>query len=226
MKWRLSLKPRFLRKFDSTLSVDLLTLLTEIDLLRHGATQYSGRYCGSTDHPLSVLGWQQLWQAVKIQDTNPRPWQYIVTSPLQRCAAFAAELGQRNSIPVIENAHFQEIHFGDWENRSSAELMQTDANALAHFWSNPLVNTPPNAEPLLSFNCRVLSAWQELIFQHTGKKILLVTHGGVIRSILCHIQSQPLENLLAFKINHADRYSVRIAQTAANIAVTYHTFDA
>lgn len=200
-------------------------MLIEIDLLRHGATQYNDRYCGSTNHSLSILGWQQLWQAVKIQDTNPLPWQYIVTSPLHRCAAFAIELGQRNNIPVIENAQFQEIHFGDWENRSSSELMQTDADALAHFWSNPLVNTPPNAEPLLSFNYRILSAWQELLCQYSGKKILLITHGGVIRNILCHIQNQPLENLWVFKINHADRYSVRIAKTVEDISVTYHPSD-
>ncbi|GKS69909.1 alpha-ribazole phosphatase [Nitrosomonas sp. PY1] len=201
-------------------------MLTEIDLLRHGATQYSDRYCGSTNHPLSVLGWQQLWQAVKIQNADSSSWQYIVTSPLQRCAAFATELGRCNDIPVIENACFQEIHFGDWENRSLADLMQTDADALAHFWNNPLINTPPNAESLSNFNCRILSAWQELIRRHAGNKVLLVTHGGVIRSILCYIQNQPLENLLTFKVNHADKYAIRITETIEDISVTYHPSDA
>lgn len=200
-------------------------MYTQIDLLRHGETEFSNRYCGSTNHPLTPLGWQQLWQAVKAQDVKLNSWQYIITSPLQRCAAFATKLAQCQNIPVIEDAHFQEIHFGDWENLSSADIMQSNSTALARFWQNPLTFTPPDAESLPDFRLRILTAWQALISQHQGEKGLLITHGGVIRVILCHLHDQPLESLLNFTVKHADLYSIKIPAISDHAIVTYHGCD-
>lgn len=197
-------------------------LLTQIDLLRHGDTEFSNRYCGSTNHPLTSLGWQQLWKAVKTQGAKLHPWQYIVTSPLQRCTAFATELGQCHHIPVIEDMRFQEIHFGGWENHSSADIMQSNPTALTRFWQNPLIFTPPNAESLIDFSVRVLTAWEALIYQHQGEKVLLITHGGVIRVILCHLHDQSLESLFNFTVDHADLYSIKIPATSNNVTITYH----
>ncbi len=185
-------------------------MTTFIDLLRHGETENSNRYCGSTDYPLTQLGWTQMWNAI---EKNPSQWQQIITSPLARCANFAQALGQRYSIPVIQDTRIQEIHFGDWEDQSAAELMQTSTDDLSRFWHNPLSYPPPNAEYLLDFEARVLSAWYEIQQQFTGKKVLLITHSGVIRVIICHIQRHPLKRLLEFEVNHADIKQVSIQQT-------------
>lgn len=173
---------------------------TQIDLLRHGETVHSGRYCGSTNHPLTRTGWMQMWQAIK---NRPIEWQQIVTSPLVRCADFAEAIGQRYAIPVTYDERIQEIHFGDWEDRSSAELMHTNADALACFWRDPFNHPPPNGEYLPIFMTRVLSAWHAVQQQFNGQKILLVTHGGVIRIIICHVLQFPLERMLEIKIEHA-----------------------
>lgn len=146
----------------------------------------------------------------------------IITSPLQRCAAFAAELGRHHHIPVIEERRFQEIHFGDWENLSSAEIMQNDASTLMRFWQNPLIVTPPNAESLIEFTERILSAWRELLDHYQQKKILCISYGGVMRIILCHIHHKPLENLFDFKVNHADRYSISIPMISGDPTISYH----
>lgn len=184
-------------------------MTTFIDLLRHGETENSHRYCGSTDYPLSPLGWIQMWNAIK---KNSPQWQQIITSPLTRCAKFAQALGRRYSVPVTQDARLQEIHFGDWEDQSAAELMQIDANAVSRFWQNPLTYPPPKAEHLLDFEARVLSAWYEIQQQFANKRTLLITHGGVIRVILCHIRQHPVERLLEFQINHADMQHVCIEQ--------------
>lgn len=148
-----------------------------------------------------------MWHTVNSQST---PWQHIVTSPLTRCADFAHALGQRYSIPVSQDDRIREIHFGDWENRSSAELMQTDADALSRFWQNPLGYPPPNGEHLLDFKARVLSAWEDIQRQFCGKKVLLITHGGVIRMIICHILQHPLTQLLSIDVCHASIRHVHI----------------
>lgn len=191
-------------------------MTTFIDLLRHGETENSQRYCGSTDYPLTQLGWAQMWHTV---EENPSRWQQIITSPLARCTDFAHVLGQRYLIPVTQDARVREIHFGEWEDRSAAELMQTDADALSRFWHNPLSYPPPHGEYLLDFEARVLSAWHDIRQQYSGKRILLITHSGVIRVIMCHIQQHPLERLLEFEVSHAGIKHVSIEQSVSAQAI-------
>ena len=199
-KWRLFLKHKSLRKIDAT-----ATLTTHIDLLRHGETENGYRYCGSSDYPLTQTGWQQMWKTVESQfpESPSSCWQHIVTSPLIRCADFAHALGQRYSISVTQDNRIREIHFGAWENRSSVELLQSDANALSRFWQNPLDHPPPDGEHLLDFEARVLSVWKDIQQQFCGKRVLLITHGGVIRLLIGHILQHPLERLLEIDVRHA-----------------------
>ncbi len=198
MKWRLFPKRKFPRKIDAT-----TTLTTYIDLLRHGETENSHRYCGSSDYPLTQTGWQQMWKTT--EDQTPQ-WQHITASPLIRCADFAQVLGQRYSIPVTYDNRIREIHFGAWEDRSTAELLQSDADALSRFWQNPLDHPPPDGEHLLDFEARVLSAWKDIQEQFCGKRILLITHGGVIRLLIGHILQHPLERLLEIDVRHASMH--------------------
>ena len=180
-------------------------MTTHIDLLRHGETESGHRYCGSSDYPLTQTGWQQMWKAIENQSFESQSfyWQHIVTSPLIRCADFAHALGKQHSISVTQDDRIREIHFGAWENRSSTELLQSDADTLSRFWQNPLDHPPPAGEHLLDFEARVLSAWKDIQQQFCGKRVLLITHGGVIRLLMCHVVQQPLERLLEIDVRHA-----------------------
>ncbi len=184
-----------------------MSTTTLIDLLRHGETQGGTRFRGSTNDPLTDAGWAQLWAATKVYKSG---WDYIITSPLSRCADFAQYLGEKYSIPVIRDERFQELHFGRWEGRTTEELMQTDAEALSRFWANPISNPPPQAEPLRDFEQRVLSGWHDIVARHQGKHLLLVNHGGVIRLLLCHILARPLTRLLDIEVGHAALHHIRV----------------
>lgn len=189
-------------------------MTTTVDLLRHGETEGRLRFCGSTDHPLTEQGWQQMWRATT---SEAAPWQHIVTSPLRRCATFAEALGQSHTIPVAHDTRLQEIHFGAWENQSAASLMETQADALTRFWQNPVDFSPPQSEYLLDFQTRVLAAWHEITARFTGQHILLITHGGVIRIIRCHLEHHPLVRLLELNVRHAQLFRVRIEPSATTV---------
>lgn len=172
---------------------------TCIDLLRHGETRAGSVYLGRTDAPLSEHGFRQMAEALL---DAPR-YHAVLSSPLARCAVFAQDYAQRHGLPLHYDARFQEIDFGAWDGRSAAEIAAADAGALENFWRDPVVFTPPQAEPLLSFQARVLAAWQELPAHYPGQRVLLVTHGGVMRIILCHLQQRPLAELLSLSVPHA-----------------------
>lgn len=178
-----------------------------ITLLRHGETTGGSGFRGRSDDALTALGWQQMQTAV----ADGGNWDAIVSSPLRRCADFAQWLGDAHHIRVHYDAKLQELDFGRWEGRTAAELMQSDAGALGAFWNDPYHNPPPDGEALHAFEQRVLSAWQEIAtLEH--RRILLITHAGVIRMLLCHLHNAPHSQLLQFDVAHASLHRVAISQ--------------
>lgn len=168
-----------------------------LDLLRHGETEQGGLR-GSLDDALTDKGWAQMRSAV----AEAGPWQVLVSSPLQRCGRFADELGARLKLPVQREPALQELHFGDWEGRSAAQIMEDQADALGLFWADPYAFTPPNGEPVEVFADRVLAAVERLRLQHAGKHVLLVTHGGVMRLLLARARGLPRAQLLQVEVGH------------------------
>ncbi|MDE2118462.1 MAG: alpha-ribazole phosphatase family protein [Betaproteobacteria bacterium] len=177
---------------------------THIDLLRHGETLAGSVYLGRSDALLSEHGYRQMAEAL----LNAPRYHAVLSSPLARCAAFAQDYAQQHGLPLYHDARFQEMDFGAWDGRSAAEIAATDASALENFWRDPVACPPPQAEPLLSFQARVLAAWQELPTRYSGQRVLLITHGGVMRIILCRLQQRPLTELLSLPVPHAALHQI------------------
>ncbi len=175
---------------------------TCIDLLRHGEVEGGARFRGSTDDPLTAEGWAQMWAVVGTE----LHWNRIVTSPLGRCADFARTLARRRSIPLEIHENLRELHFGAWEGRTAAELMQDQPEALTGFWQDPLKHPPPGAEPLVQLQSRTLSLWNSLLARYPREHMLLITHGGPIRIFLCHVLGKPLNRLLEIDVTPAALY--------------------
>jgi len=157
----------------------------KIDLLRHGETQAGHCFLGSTDARLNESGWQQMKKAVVHTD-----YQKIISSPLKRCNYFAQWLGEDQQIPIEISHGLGEIHFGDWEEKTTDELWQSNKQQLSAFWEDPKNNMPPRAENLVSFQKRVNAAFEQVIASNKKyEHILLIGHGGVIRQILAEMLS-------------------------------------
>lgn len=179
-----------------------------LDLLRHGETEQGGGFRGRIDDALTAHGWQQMRAAVG----EVAPWQGVVSSPLQRCAAFADELAGRHGLPLQLEDGLRELDFGAWEGRSAAELWETDADALGRFWADPYAFTPPQGEPLVDFESRVLGAIARLQRQYADRHLLLVTHGGVMRLLLARARGLPREGLLQVEVGHAALQRLRVGE--------------
>lgn len=177
---------------------------TIIDLLRHGEPVGGRRYRGQLDDALSERGWEQMWQAVG----EHNEWQQIVTSPLQRCHAFAKALGERNGMPVQDDPRLAEVGFGDWEGKTRAELEALLPGQVSRFYQDPVGNRPRGAEPLDDFVARVAAGFDAVLNTYRGQSVLVVAHAGVIRAILSHILSMPPQAM--YRINVANAGMTRI----------------
>ena len=170
---------------------------TIIDLLRHGDVEGGRKYRGQLDDPLSELGWKQLRTAA----SNKQHWQHIITSPLKRCAEFANELAQTHSIPLEIESKFKEVSFGLWEGKTAEQLLNIEPKEIKEYWDDPINVTPPQGECLLDFEKRVIKAWDNMLNEHQGQHILMLSHAGVMRIIICNILGMPLTEL--FKLDVA-----------------------
>jgi alpha-ribazole phosphatase len=177
---------------------------TLIDLLRHGEPLGGRRYRGQQDDVLSERGWDQMWQSVGEQDA----WQQIITSPLQRCHAFAVALGERIDAPVQIEPRFAEVGFGAWEGKTRAELEQLDQGQVNRFYRDPVNSRPPGAEPLDDFVARVSDGFARLLAEYPGQSLLVVAHAGVIRAILSHVLQMPPAAM--YRINVANAGMTRL----------------
>lgn len=177
-----------------------------LDLLRHGETELGGGLRGSLDDALTEKGWAQMRAAV----IERGPWDRLISSPLQRCARFAEELGKRLGVPVHLDKDLQELHFGAWEGQSAAALMDTDAEALGLFWADPYAFTPPQGEPVADFSTRVQAAVARLHTAYAGERVLLISHGGVMRLLLAQARGLPREQLLNVEVGHGALFSLQV----------------
>ncbi len=169
---------------------------TNIDLLRHGEVLGGSCYRGITDDPLTNKGWQQMQGKL---DCN-KHWDVIISSPLSRCHNFAKLLSSELQLALVTTPAFQEIDFGDWEGKTAEQI---DAQLLSQFYADPVNFSPPNGEPFNDFQQRILVAWQALLEAQQGKRILLITHAGVIRIILAHSLGLDIQHSFRLKIDHA-----------------------
>ncbi len=161
-----------------------------LGLLRHGEVEGEVCYRGHQDDPLSATGLNQMWDSVKNTE-----WDCIVTSPLKRCTEFAQLMSQQQNIPLETSPSLMEIYFGEWEGKTAAELMEETPELLTKFWQDPLRYSPPGGETLAKFETRILRA-RDVILKRIGeRRTLVVTHGGVIRILLCHARQIPTTNL-------------------------------
>lgn len=178
---------------------------TRIDLLRHGQCQGGEIFRGSFDVALTDEGWRAM--AAQVNRFAPPPWQRIISSPLQRCQRFARETAERLNLPLTLEADFREMHFGAWEGREYAHIRATDEQL--RLWSeDPEQHTPPGGEPLAQVDRRVRAALERTLEVHSGERLLLISHGGVMRLLICQALGLPRRVLREIDVPYAHLVSV------------------
>lgn len=194
--------------------------LESVDVLRHGVVlgQAHGeaRFIGSLDEELSVEGLQQMQEAI---DQCDRDWDLIVSSPLRRCSEFAEALSIRRGIPCLMLHRFREYHFGVWEGEYVKDIATRNPVALEQFWADPVGYAPVGAESMQDFYQRVSSEWDSII-HHTGsRRILVISHGGVMRALYCYLKQIALTQFMAYQPSHGEILSILNGGLAAAEAV-------
>lgn len=172
--------------------------VTTIDLLRHGEARGGSYYRGVTDDPLTELGWLQMHR-----QCAERQWDVVISSPLRRCQSFASAWCEQQQVPLRVDSAWMEIDFGAWEGKTAAQIQEVSPGSLEAFYRDPIKNPPPQAESYPQFTDRILGGWDRMVRHCEGQRILVVTHGGVIRALFSQILHILPEHSLQIEVNHA-----------------------
>lgn len=186
----------------------MLTLL----LIRHAETKANkrGELIGRTDSPLSTSGKQQceaLMHALKHLQID-----HIYASPLERCRQTILPLALKLGKPIETYSALEEIHFGDFEGKSFKYINAYFPEEVKRMIVEKNTYTYPNGESLIKAHNRG-STWlrEEVLVKNEGT-ILIVAHGGTIRSLLSELLGGNHELHWHFKIDHGSITKVTVEE--------------
>ena len=187
---------------------------TLLDYLRHGQPEGGQRFRGNgIDDALSELGWRQMHDTA----ATVTGWQRIVSSPMQRCVAFAESLAEERQLPLEIIDDLREVGFGAWEGELRARLKQERAAEYRAFYDDPVGNRPAGAEPLDELGARVGRVFEALAERHAGQHLLVVAHAGVIRATLGHVTRMPAASWDRVLVDNAAITRFRIEDARAQL---------
>jgi alpha-ribazole phosphatase len=191
------------------------TISTRVNLLRHGEHALGQAICGVQDPELSEKGWSQLTNQIdsllgRDGPNQDRQWDICVSSPRIRCAAFGSHVSQQLNIEYVIKDALSEIDFGEWEGLTGAQIEASYPGQWPQWLDNPDDPAPHGGEAYGLFQQRILDGWSQLISQYQGKRILLLSHSGVMRAILASVLGLDSTGLFRFNVPHACHSQVSV----------------
>jgi len=159
-------------------------MTTRIYLIRHGATLLTGedRFSGATDVPLSDTGRAQAQRlAERLADDQVGA---VYCSLLQRALETAAIIGRPHGLTPISKDGLREIDHGHWEGLRRSEVEARFTQEYAAWEEDPFTFAPQGGDSGLSVMARALPIIREVVQQHNGENIAVVSHKATIRLII------------------------------------------
>ncbi len=177
---------------------------TIIYLIRHGETYWNReqRLQGQLDSDLTDEGIRQVKSiAGKL---NGICFDAIYSSDLKR-AMHTADIISTNiiNLPVVCDERLRERNFGVFQGYTWAEIAKKYPAEAALEMSGDPMNQVPGGESKFQLLTRAINFFSDIITKHDGKKILVISHGGIINVWTKHVLQIPLEKPRRFSLDNA-----------------------
>ncbi len=174
---------------------------TELLFIRHGETDWNRqqRFQGQIDVPLNDNGQAQ---AARLgQRLAGSAFDVLISSDLGRAQQTAAPLASAWQLQPQLLSGLREQHFGDWEGLDVPTIKARHAP----LWPQWLQHDgdfalPGGGESLRQFHARVMAAVQQVVLRHKGRRVVLVTHGGVLDMLWRSANKLPISGLRSCEI--------------------------
>jgi len=190
-------------------------MITKIIFVRHGEAEgnFERVFHGQTDSKLTEKGHKQAKKAA--QRLENEEIDVIYSSPLKRAFETAKYIADDKNIKdIITNDNLMEINGGEWENIKWDDLPQKWPEEYNNWEYHPHLHCMPAGESMKQVYNRIVSTVSEIVNDNKGRNICIVTHGTVLRALMCHIQNKPFEDLIT--VSWYDNTAITIVEFVDN----------
>jgi 2,3-bisphosphoglycerate-dependent phosphoglycerate mutase/probable phosphoglycerate mutase len=174
---------------------------THVKLVRHTQTDWNkeGRYQSHSNRPLTEFGRAQ---AEATADRLRRgAYTAILSTGLSRTDTLAVRIAeeQHPALEVEKEERLREVDHGLWEGLPHEQVAtrygEQARQRFGDFWNSRAHGGESGADLWQ----RVEAAWEGLLRNYSGGRVLVVAHGAPIRLLLCHLFGVPLDRHWQFR---------------------------
>jgi broad specificity phosphatase PhoE len=184
--------------------------------MRHGETAWNreGRVMGQNPIDLDDTGRAQVEKAIPFARLIAP--EIIVSSPLNRARQSAEIIAHGiGGLPIAIDEQLCEVRYGRWEGMVYDQLVN-DPDYI-RYQHKPLDVPTPGGETMYQVQSRGVEAVQRAVAANPGRRILFVSHGDIIRTVLCHYLGLGLEFFRRIRVDNATFSGVQVAGDFAEI---------
>jgi len=170
---------------------------TTVYFVRHGETILTPerRFSGGdgSDPELSGEGISQAQAVAK--ELAARKADLIVASPMVRTRQTAEAISKATGLKISFDESWREAAFGQWDGLTIANVKELYSNEWQSWVSSTSAVAGTSGESYEDVAARSELALTNLVLEHPGKTIIVVTHNYVIRTIAATVLGAPLESV-------------------------------
>ena len=183
-----------------------------IVLIRHGETEWNraGRIQGyHADSSLTQTGREQV-RALAGRLTR-EGIDVVYSSDAGRTRETAQPIAAATRLPIVFDKALRERNYGVFEGYSFTEIETVFAAEYATFRTRDPHYAPPDGESAAQFRDRILGALGAIAGRSNGRRVAVVTHGGVLGVIYRMAMNIPLEEKRSYVLANASLNCFRFA---------------
>ena len=167
----------------------------ELHLIRHGQTNWNEerRAQGQSESELTYKGKEQALELGK--KISHMKFDQIFCSSSLRTRQTAELIFPNQALNIQYLDSLKEIFLGSWEGRLYKDIEIANPESHKHFWEEPHLFDLRGAENFYQLQKRAINTVQEITKDFASKKVVIVSHGALIKSLLCDAERKPLKEL-------------------------------
>lgn len=181
-------------------------------LIRHGETEWNraGRIQGyHADSALTDTGREQV-RALALRLAR-EGIDALYSSDAGRTRDTAEPIAAATRLPVVFDTALRERNYGAFEGYSFSEIETAFAAEYATFRTRDPHYVPPNGESAARFRDRILATLEAIAASANGRRVAVVTHGGVLGVMYRVAMNVPLEEKRSYVLANASLNCFRFA---------------
>lgn len=190
---------------------------TTLLFVRHGDPDYpEDRIYARADDPGLTDGGRR--QAAMLGDwVKGERIDALYASPTRRTRETAEPMAAALGLDIHFDGRLEERHFGVWEGLDFDVIRRDHPEDFGAWKADPIGFAPEKGETIADVGKRVEAVVEELKARHPGRTTLVVTHVGVIRTVLCQALKAPLAEYRRFHVATGSVARIDYGRRQANL---------